>query len=267
MKIYSIKYAYLVVDLVDKLVDIFRVNGNVTAHNRQEILDRYLIFTEYLFKVGINFYFLASFGYFIYPIYKYKKYNEIIPILPCYLPFVDENTSTGFTILTTYHLNVIILGALGTACSDFSFTMVIVNVPVLGKIFGDNIIDLNDISKQTKPNLLMQKTRLLNIFLQHREITEWVRAFEFCKLIFFCFSNIDSNYYWYGRFIDILDTTFFKNLPRSNRFRCYGNVRTFTRMPNGTYHLNLVQNMCVYSIAVPFFLFICSLTIYLHMDS
>lgn len=172
MKIYSIRYAHLIVGLVNKLIGIFRVNSKVITHGRQEMLDRYLTYTEYLFKVGIALYFFASTGYFVYPFYRYKVYNEIIPILPNYLPYVDENTNTGFIILTIFHLNLIVLGALGTACSDLSFTMVIVNVPVLGNIFTDNIKDLNDILKEKRPNLPMMKARLLNIFLQHREIAE-----------------------------------------------------------------------------------------------
>lgn len=172
MKIYSIRYADIIVGLVNKLIDIFKVNTTVMAHDRQAMLERYLIFTEYMFKVGLFLYAFASFGYFIYPIYSYVKFNKIVPILPSYLPFVDEDKTIGFTILTIFHLNVIVYGFLGSSCSDFSFTMVIVNVPILSKITCDNIIELNEILKEMRPNVVMIRAKLRNIILQHQEMAE-----------------------------------------------------------------------------------------------
>lgn len=178
MKIYSIRYAHLIVELVDKLVDIFRINSKVSAHGRQVMLDRFLKYTEYLFKMALSLYVLASGGYFIYPFYRYKTADEMVPVMLSFLPFIDENTTSGYVILFVFHVNLIILGTLGTACSDLSFTMVIVNVPVLGNIFGDNIEDLNETLRDEHQNLRFIKARLMNILLQHREIFEWVMKFS-----------------------------------------------------------------------------------------
>lgn len=174
MKIYSVKYADHIVELVNKLVDIYRVNSEVNNYGRQEMLDRYLMITAYLFKVGLTLYTLATFGYFINPLYQYIVNNEMIPFIFSYFPFVDETTTTGFTIITILHLQQLIEGLLGTACTDFSFTMIIVNVPVLSNIFCDGIKDLNALLKDKRPKLVMIKVRLLNTILQHREITQWV---------------------------------------------------------------------------------------------
>lgn len=172
MKIYSIRYADIIVGLVDKLVDIYKVNSKVTAHNRQEMLERYLTFTEYLFKIGLFLYIMATSGYFIYPFYRYVKFNEIIPIIPMFLPFVNEDSTIGFSILTFFHLNAILYGLLGCACSDFSFTMIIVNVPIFSNIIGDNITELNEMLKQKRPDPVLIKAKLRNILLQHQETTE-----------------------------------------------------------------------------------------------
>lgn len=169
MKIYSIRYADIIVGLVDKLVNIFEVNSKIRIHGRQEMLKRFLIFTEYLFKVGIVLYIIATSGYFLYPIYYYVTFHKIVPLLPSYLPFVDEDTIIGLIILIIFDLNVIIYGLLGSACSDFSFTMVIVNVPILGKIMGDNIIELNDLLENRTDNRII-KAKFKNILLQHLEI-------------------------------------------------------------------------------------------------
>ena len=121
---YSVRYADIVVNLVNKLVDIFKVNSSVKAHGRQEMLERYLTFTEYLFKIGIPLYFISTIGYFIYPAYRFIYFRDIIPILPTYLPFVDFHSYAGFIVHLIAHLHFVILAVLGSSCSDFSFTMV-----------------------------------------------------------------------------------------------------------------------------------------------
>lgn len=148
------------------------MNSKVLAHDRQEMLDRYSFITEYLFKGGLLTYIIASLGFFIYPIYQYVVYTEVTPVLFMFLPFIDEKTHTGFIILLFFHLNVIILGVLGTACADLSFTMIIVNVPVLNNIFGDSIDDLNEALKEKRLNHRFIGARLFNIVLQNRETVE-----------------------------------------------------------------------------------------------
>lgn len=172
MKIHSIEYADLVVGLINKLVEVFKMNAKVTVNGRQEMLERHLTFTELLFKGGVFFYTISTFGYFLYPLYHYHTFNEVIPLVPSYLPGVDENTQTGFIILTIFHLFIIIFGLFGSACIDFNFMMIIVNVPVLANILKDNISEQNEmlIKKKTMP--VMIKAKLRNIFLLHREITE-----------------------------------------------------------------------------------------------
>lgn len=124
MKMYSVRYADIVVNLVNKLVDIFKVNSDVKAYGRQEMLERYLTFTEYLFKIGLPLYLISTTGYFIYPAYRYIYFHEIIPVLPTYLPFVDFNSYAGLMAHLIAHLHFIILAVLGSCCSDLSFTMV-----------------------------------------------------------------------------------------------------------------------------------------------
>lgn len=154
---------------VNKLIDIFKVNENVNNVDRQKMLNRYMIFTEYLYKGGLTLYFLSCGTYFVNPIFMYMKYNEITPIVYAYLPGIDENTGFGFIVLTIFHINTLVLGTLGSACSDFSFTMIIVNVPILANIIADNITELNKILMQKMPKRVIIRAKLLNIFLQHLE--------------------------------------------------------------------------------------------------
>lgn len=172
MKIYSLRYANIVVGLLEKLINIFKVNENVKKHDRQEMLNRHIIFTEYLFKLGTATYALSMTIYFVYPIYRYVNYDEIIPLIMTFLPGIDENSHVGYICITVFHLHLIILGILGSACSDFTFTMIIVNVPILGHIIGDNIKELNEILMEKSPKPIFIKAKLQNILLQHLEIKE-----------------------------------------------------------------------------------------------
>lgn len=140
MKIYSVRYGDIVVNLVNNLVEIFKVNSNVKAHGRQEMLEWYLTFTEYLFKIGVPMYFISVTGYFIYPAYRYIYFREIISLLPTFLPFVDEKTSIGFVITLIAHLHFIVYALLGSSCSDFSFTMVKIRSTVSIRILNNNFM-------------------------------------------------------------------------------------------------------------------------------
>lgn len=169
MKVYSIREGNIIVSLINRLIDIYKVNSNVVVYDRQQMLEQYVTFTEYLFKIGFSFYALSTMGYFLFPLYFYKTRNEINPLVPSYLPGVDENTKIGFIILFIFHLNIIAFGFIGSSCTDFNFTMIIVNVPVLANIIGDNIKELNYMLREQQPKRVMIKAKFRNMLLQHQE--------------------------------------------------------------------------------------------------
>lgn len=120
----------------------------------------------------MTLYILSACSFFPYPIYKYVYFNEIVPLTTIYIPFLDENTSNGFIVVTIYHLLCMIYSVIGSASLDFTLIMIAVNVPVMGNILNDDIQALNELVASDEPDPTIIKTRLKNIFLQHQEIVE-----------------------------------------------------------------------------------------------
>lgn len=154
----------------DKIIMIYEVNAKSKSRKRNIMLQKYSVITEYVFKVGFSLYCLSVLFYFIYPIYVYYEFNEIIPIVPLYLPEVDEQHLKGYIIHLVFHLICMIVTLLASAGSDFVFALIVLNIPIMSSILGDNVDELNRISGDEEPDTLMMKAQLRNILIMHQEM-------------------------------------------------------------------------------------------------
>lgn len=162
----------MAVDIMDKITAIYAANSKSTSRDRLKLIRLFSIITEVVIKGGLVTYCLAGAFYMINAIYSYYVKHEIIPLVPVYMIFIDETTKNGFIALACVHLAFISLTIVGTACTDFMFVMIIVNMPVLSTIFVDNVRELSEILKESTVNVLLAKAKLRNILLMHKEIWE-----------------------------------------------------------------------------------------------
>lgn len=178
IKMYSVKHGKIVVEVMDKFIDIYMMNAKTDKRSRQKLLHKYGFYTEVVLKGGFILYCLAVAFYFINPLYSYFFRNEIVALIPLYFPYFDENTKAGFIGISVIHIIFFVVSVVGSACTDFMFIMIIVNVPFLSNIFKDNLSDVNEMLREEEVNILFVKAKLRNILLMHREICEYV-----CHLI------------------------------------------------------------------------------------
>lgn len=171
-KILLVQHAPLIIRLFDQLVDIFGANDKHPSYKRVKTLHRFVIFTENVLKYGIIAYVLALLSYFAYPIYMYLHANEIVACLPVYIPYVDETTILGYAILIVFHVISMLLAFFGSTCCDFTFTLIIMNVPAMAYLFGATIDELNEQLMAPKRAWSVIKARLRNILLQRQEVVE-----------------------------------------------------------------------------------------------
>lgn len=169
MKMYSVKYGKMIVGLMDKLIEIFAANAKSSSRSRSILINKFALITEIVFKAGCAVYVLAGGFYFLNPIYSYYWRNEIAPLIPLYFPLINENTTGGLILLTAIHTVYLVLAIIGSACTDFMFVMIIVNMPVLSNIFGDNIRELNANLREELVDQVLVKAKFKNILLLHRE--------------------------------------------------------------------------------------------------
>lgn len=175
-KIKSANHGKIVVDVMDQFIDIFKMNAKHPSLKRQKLLHKHAFYTEVVLKGGVIMYCLAGAFYLIDPIYSYIFLDKMVPIFGIFFPYIDENTTVGYSILTAIQLVYMVLAVIATACTDFMFIMIIVNIPTLSSIFADEVEELNEALKaeaeEKEIDEAQVKGKFYNILFMHREIWE-----------------------------------------------------------------------------------------------
>lgn len=152
--------------------DIYKVNVKTKDPKRRNVFGQFGFYTEIVFKCGTFLYFLSILGYFVYPIYMYLFKNEIVSLMPIYIPGINEDTIAGFVSITCYHIILLLVAFVAASAVDFMFTMLIVNTPLMSDLIKMEVEQLNDALTSEKVDKLLVKFKLRNILLMHREMTE-----------------------------------------------------------------------------------------------
>lgn len=167
---YSVKYNKIFIDLMDKIVEVYAANTIGVSLKRLKLLHKFTLIIELILKIGTTVYILAGIFYPIDTVYTYYAPHKKLFIVNLFMPFIDENTTSGFVILTAIHLIYMGVFIIGSAAVDFMFAMMIINVQLLSTIFNENVEELNAILSATEIDELSSKAKLRNISLMHREI-------------------------------------------------------------------------------------------------
>lgn len=160
--------------MINYLYEIYKVNAATKCQKRTSLFNRFAFYTEVVFKCGTLLYLLSISSYFLYPIYMYLFKGEVIVVLSIYFPGVDETTTGGYIFLLCYHITVLVLALIAVSACDFLFTMLIVNTPAMAILIEDEVQQLNGILTSQEVDVPLMKSKLKNILLMHREMTEWV---------------------------------------------------------------------------------------------
>lgn len=156
--------------MIDKIIDVYAKNSKNVPLARTMLLQKSAMITELVLKLGTILYISVALFLFGVPIYAYFWQNELRPIYPSYLPFIDETTYAGFAILTLYHITGAYGAIIGSACVDFLFLMLIVNIPIFTTIFNDEVFEMNDILKWKKRKIQLAKLKFQRIIAMYDEI-------------------------------------------------------------------------------------------------
>lgn len=146
------------------------MNAKNVSPARANLLQNTALITELVLKFGIILYIWVALFLLGVPIYAYFWQNELRPMYQSFLPFIDETTYTGFAILTSYHVIGAYGAIIGSACVDFIFPMLIVNIPIFTSIFCDEIDEMNHVLEKRKRNARLAKMKLRRTIAMFDEI-------------------------------------------------------------------------------------------------
>lgn len=172
VKIHAVKYSDQITWMINYLHNIYKVNAKSKDQRKSAMFDRFSYYTEIVFKCGCFLYLLSVISYFLYPMYMYLFEGKIVTLLPIYLPGINEHSASGFIIISSYHVLLLAVAFVAASGCDFLFMMLIANTPIMAILIEMEVEKLNEILTAQKFDAPLMKTKLRNILLMHREMTE-----------------------------------------------------------------------------------------------
>lgn len=169
VKLYHIRYVDDLQWVIRFVQNLYKIHQKTKSRDRINYFNNFAIATDVLFKVITTLYILSVFTFFPYPIYMYLFKNEVVTIVPMYLPGIDESQFAGYVFLSSYHIVIILLATIGVLACDFFMAIIIISTLIFAKLIS---LDTKQIAKdlQLKDPILTVRGRLRNILLMHQEM-------------------------------------------------------------------------------------------------
>lgn len=179
MKLRNSKYAEHFHWTISLIHDLYKIHSNTKSRDLAEYFDKFACFTEILFKLMMVGFVVSAFVFMLYPIYMYFVEGELIPIIPLYLPFLDEKTIIGFILLNLYLLVVTALGVISFSAIEFLMAIIIISSLIFAKLISIQLQNINIDLQDDDCVMLTVIGRFRNIFLMHQEMGEYGTFFHY----------------------------------------------------------------------------------------
>lgn len=167
---YHIRYADDFVWILNFIQLLYNVHAKTECHVRAAYFRKFAMFTELLFKFLAAMVSCSLIVFLIAPVYIYFAEKKLVPIVPIFIPGVDENTTVGYCILMTFHLMLFMLGLVGYLAFEFLLEIITISSLIFGKLIS---MDTERINDDLDNELLTDAVhRLRNVILMHQEMSE-----------------------------------------------------------------------------------------------
>lgn len=104
------------------------------------------------------------------PIYVYVVENNLVPLMPIFLPGIDETTTSGYVQLMIIQLIQITVCVMGFLAFEFLLEIIIISSMIFGKLIA---LETELINNDLENGMILNATyRLKNILLMHQEMSE-----------------------------------------------------------------------------------------------
>lgn len=169
---YNAKYAEDFYWTIHLIQDLYKNHAETDSRDLAEYFNKFSQFTELLLKVMIIVFLTCTAAFPSYSFYMYFVKGELMPIMPLYLPGLDETTIIGFILLNLYHFICATISAVGLSALEFLTAIIIISSLIFSKLISRDLQQINDDLEDGDSGILIIKERLRNIFLMHQELSE-----------------------------------------------------------------------------------------------
>lgn len=173
MKLLNSRYAKDFYWTISLIQDIYTCHSKTKSREISEYFEKFASFTELLFKLMLGGFGISPFAFILYPVYMYFVNDELITIIPLYLPGIDETTVVGFIILNLYLLLISIIGSICLSALEFLMAIIIISSLIFAKIVSSELQQINTDLQDDDCGMLAMIGRFRNIFLMHQQMGEY----------------------------------------------------------------------------------------------
>lgn len=156
------------------MIGFYEKFGSTKSPKRALLLRKMSWVSEVILIGGFSAYILVATLHFINPIYGYFWKHEFKALFPLYVPFVDETSAEGFTLLISIQTIEGFVTAVCSGCTEFPFMIAVINIWILIVVFKDNTNELNVILREKRVDMKLATSELHNIFELYNDIWTYV---------------------------------------------------------------------------------------------
>lgn len=154
--------------------NIFKTHITTKSVVRFEYLLKMARFFKILFKMLLCIYIVSAFTFMIYPIYVYITESQLIPMLPIFVPGIDEKTVGGYIFLLLFQLMLVILCIAGMLAADYIFAIFVISPLIMAKFISLDMDQINieleeNGAASTMPANINARARFRNVLKMHQE--------------------------------------------------------------------------------------------------
>lgn len=150
---------------------LFKLHIKTKSKFRLELFARFANYNDLMVKIGCVLYLGAAASIVPYPVYMYFFRNEKVPFILMFIPGIDENTISGYSILMFSQFFLLIIAILGMSSCDLMYITMISNIPIFARLIEDEINELQNALQMNRCNTPLWKVRFRNLLVMHQEMT------------------------------------------------------------------------------------------------
>uniref|UniRef100_A0A1S4JE96 Odorant receptor n=1 Tax=Culex quinquefasciatus TaxID=7176 RepID=A0A1S4JE96_CULQU len=142
-----------------------------------------------LTKLMTIVYFCGGLSYLFYPIFMHFYYHEWVLALALRIPFVDPDSTVGYSITSLFHLTLIIVGCTGISAADIVITLMVGSLIGFVDVFTNEMHELDQMLDSSERNEKCVREKVRSICLQHQHLIEYESDLDE-RYIVICFVQI-----------------------------------------------------------------------------
>ncbi|XP_037034192.1 putative odorant receptor 83c [Bradysia coprophila] len=154
--------------------------ANTAPGPNKQLLAKSVKIIVFIFKNGMVLLLTTAILALLRPGFSYIVFGKLDPILPTYLPGVDEEETYGYVMLATLHTYIAFIFVTGTAGCDLLLMTQVIHLYTMTHIFRNAVDEFNALIERNTGRTSRKKTRqfLRNLILMHIDYARFTKILK-----------------------------------------------------------------------------------------